>query len=158
MSAHKRGNLSAVVDAPEPSSTEDEQSAQAETAPVVQAVADEPASPAPAKKTRSPRKKSASAPAKTAAKPAAKKAPAKKAAAAKPAPEPVRVLAANSDDAKRVSLYLHPDDFKFLGMAKFDDGIELNSRIRAMIAIYKHNERFRNAVDRAAKTAPRGGM
>lgn len=155
MSAHKRGNLSAVVDAPEPSSTEDEQTTQAETAPAVQAVADEPAAPAAAKKTRSPRKKSESAPAKTPAKTTAKKAPAKKAAAAKPAPEPLRVLAANAGDAQRVSLYLHPDDYEFL---KYENRIEINKLVRTMIAVYRHNERFRNTVDRAVKTAPRGGM
>lgn len=170
MNARRRGNLSAVVDPVETlTELEERQGDQGEADAIDQAAAEtitETASPTPAKKTRSPRKKSAAAPAKAAPKPASKTAPrkaaAKKAAPAKPAPkpapEPVRVLAASSDDAKRVSLYLHVDDFKALGMAKLEDGIELNSRVRAMIALYRHNERFRNAVDKAAKTAPRGGM
>jgi outer membrane biosynthesis protein TonB len=159
MSAHIRGDLAGLVDAADTSSSEGEQSAQAETAPVVQAVPDEPAAPAAAKKTRSPRKKGASTPAKTpaktTAKTTAKKAPAKKAAATKPAPEPLRVLAANAGDAQRVSLYLHPDDYEFL---KYENRIEINKLVRTMIAVYRHNERFRNTVDRAVKTAPRGGM
>lgn len=174
MNARRRGNLSAVVDPVETlTELEERQGDQAEAVDTDQAAADsttETAQPAPVKKTRSPRKKSAAAPAKDAPKqtttPAPKTAPrkaaAKKAAPAKPAPkpapEPVRVLAASSDDAKRVSLYLHVDDFKALGMAKLEDGIELNSRVRAMIALYRHSERYRNAVDKAAKTAPRGGM
>lgn len=166
--ARKRGTLTAVIDADEAAG------ATTEEAPAIAAVpdqADEKAadtagseSAAPAatpRKTRSPRKKSDAAPStaakKTPAKKAAAKKPAKK-APARPAPEPVRVLSADSSTARRKTLYLHPEDDKALGMAKLEDGIELNTRIRSMIALYRHNERFRNAVDKAARTAPRGGM
>ncbi|MGQ0574354.1 MAG: hypothetical protein ACT4RN_09140 [Pseudonocardia sp.] len=69
-----------------------------------------------------------------------------------------RLLTAESTgDAKRVGLYLHPDDFRALGMAKLDDGADANARIRAMIALWRHNDRYRAAVDKLARTAPRGG-
>lgn len=68
--------------------------------------------------------------------------------------DPVRALVADSATAKRVSLYLHPDDYRMLGREKFVDGIQLNARIRAMIAVYRANPRFRTAVDAVAKTAP----
>jgi hypothetical protein len=102
--------------------------------------------PAPARK-RAPRKLAAvPADAPTDA-PEGEKAP-------RPAP---RVLTADSTgDAKRVGLYLHPDDFRALGMAKLDDGADANARIRAMIALWRHNDRYRAAVDKLARTALRG--
>lgn len=53
--------------------------------------------------------------------------------------------------ASRISLYLHPDDKRELGLAKVDDAIDENSRIRAMIALWRHDERLRSRIDRLAK-------
>lgn len=39
--------------------------------------------------------------------------------------------------ADRVTLYLHPDDHRALGLAKLDDRIDHNTRIRAMIALWR---------------------
>lgn len=75
----------------------------------------------------------------------------------KPArPGPQVLTATSTGDAKRVGLYLHPDDFRALGMAKLDDGADANARLRAMIALWRHNDRYRAAVDKLARTAPRG--
>lgn len=71
---------------------------------------------------------------------------------------PAQVLSVDTENAKRVSLYVHPDDYRALGMAKLDDGADLNSRLRAMIAVWRANARYRSQVDRLAKTAPRGGQ
>ncbi|SHN48197.1 hypothetical protein [Cryptosporangium aurantiacum] len=129
---------------------------------------------APARKRRPPAKKAASTPAErgsgtprksTAAKTAP---PAKSTArsttsgrgrAAAPVDqddEPL-VLIPTTDDAQRVGLYLHKDDYRALNLAKLDDGFDMNARVRAMIAIYRHNPRFRSLVDRTARNAPRGG-
>ncbi|MGH3565807.1 MAG: hypothetical protein ACRDRH_07190 [Pseudonocardia sp.] len=56
----------------------------------------------------------------------------------------------------RRALYLHPDDVRALGMAKLDDGSDANARIRAMIALWRANGRYRATVDKLARTAPRG--
>jgi hypothetical protein len=73
-----------------------------------------------------------------------------------PTPDKPHVLVPKADHAKRAGLYLHPDDYKALGLAKLEDGADYNARIRAMIAIWRHNPRFRSQVDKLAKTAPRG--
>ncbi|WP_156365278.1 hypothetical protein [Sciscionella sediminilitoris] len=39
--------------------------------------------------------------------------------------------------ADRITLYLHPDDHRALGLAKLDDRIDHNTRIRAMIALWR---------------------
>ncbi|WP_157182753.1 hypothetical protein [Sciscionella marina] len=60
-----------------------------------------------------------------------------------PAPEPnesaasaeLRTPAPGSAD--RITLYLHPDDHRALGLAKLDDRIDHNTRIRAMIALWR---------------------
>lgn len=120
-----------------------------------------PTKKAPARKkatTPSPRKKSATSSSTRARKTAA-------AAAPQPAPTPepeassveIRVKATDAKEAKRVSLYLHPDDYKALALAKLEDGADLNSRVRAMIAVWQGNSRVRAQVDRLASTAPRGG-
>ncbi|MPZ62913.1 MAG: hypothetical protein GEU93_16795 [Propionibacteriales bacterium] len=70
---------------------------------------------------------------------------------------PARVKAADVADAKRVSVYLHPDDYRALALAKLEDGADLNARLRAMIALWQANSRFKLQVDRLAKSAPRGG-
>lgn len=109
-----------------------------------------------AKKTATKRTAKKAAPAK---KTTAKRTTTKKAAATKPAAEPkpeadpIRVLIPGSDDSKAVSLYLHVDDFKALGLAKLEDGIQLNDRVRAMIALYRGNARVRGQVDKLAKNA-----
>ncbi|MGH3353346.1 MAG: hypothetical protein ACRDPS_21975 [Nocardioides sp.] len=155
MAARKRAPLSVVIDTD--GHPEDVTTAQPSAGDVQAAeAASESETPAPAKKaTRSPRKKSTATPAKktTARKPAAKK----PAAPAEPEAEPLRVKGVDTADAKRASLYLHPDDYRALQLAKLDDGADLNSRMRAMIALWQHNARFRAAVDRLAKDAPRGG-
>lgn len=111
------------------------------------APAEEPQEPPTAPRKRAPRK--------LAAVPA--DAPTEPAEGEKPARPGPRVLTAESTgDAKRVGLYLHPDDFRALGMAKLDDGADANARIRAMIALWRANDRYRAAVDRLARTAPRG--
>ncbi|MFR9806482.1 hypothetical protein ACL02T_29960 [Pseudonocardia sp. RS010] len=74
---------------------------------------------------------------------------------AEPAPGP-HVLIPTTAESKRVGLYLHPDDYRELGLAKLDDGADSNARVRAMIALWRSNERFRNAVDKLARTSPRG--
>lgn len=112
--------------------------------------------PAPKKTTTKRTAAKKSAPAK---KTAAKRTAAKKTAATKPAAEtkpeadPIRVLVPDSDSSKAVSLYLHADDFKALGLAKLEDGIQLNDRIRAMIALYRGNQRVAGQVDKLAKNA-----
>lgn len=63
---------------------------------------------------------------------------------------------ASTSEAKRISLYVHPDDFRELGLAKLDDGADANARFRAMLALWRDNERFRKQVDRLARSAPRG--
>lgn len=67
-----------------------------------------------------------------------------------------QVLMPSTEDAKRAGLYLHNDDYRALGVAKLDDGCDLNARVRAMIALWRANPRYRNQVDRLARTAPRG--
>lgn len=69
----------------------------------------------------------------------------------------IRVLGESNDRAKRGTLYLHPEDHRAVGSAKLEDGADLNARVRAMIALWRHNARFRHQVDRLARTAPRGG-
>lgn len=70
-----------------------------------------------------------------------------------PGPEPAsaetaaRVHTPDSGAAERVTLYLHPDDHRALGLAKLDDRIDHNTRIRAMIALWRADP---DAVDRLA--------
>jgi hypothetical protein len=81
---------------------------------------------------------------------------------AQPQPEPPAehrepvVLTPSASSAKRTQLYLHPDDFRELALAKIDDRADLNARIRAMIALWRSNGRYRAQVDRLARTQPRG--
>lgn len=71
--------------------------------------------------------------------------------------ELIRILVAEGGAAKRVSLYVHPDDFRALAMARVDDGLDANSRVRAMIALWRAHPRYQRAIDKLARTAPRGG-
>lgn len=69
---------------------------------------------------------------------------------------PKVLTAASTGEAKRVGLYLHPDDFRALALARLDDGVDANARLRAMIALWRHDDRVRARVDRLARTVPRG--
>jgi hypothetical protein len=51
----------------------------------------------------------------------------------------------------RMSLTLSKEMKKSLEMARVDDGIEGTARIRAMIALWEHDERLRRRVDREAQ-------
>lgn len=53
--------------------------------------------------------------------------------------------------AARISLYVHPDDKRMLGLRKLDDGIDENSRIRALLALYRYDERLAKRTDRLAR-------
>lgn len=103
------------------------------------------------KATSSPRKQAATKTAKKATKP-----PQKRAQTATGSVPTVRVPA-STGEAKRVHVGLHEDDFRDLAMAKVDDGADANARLRAMIAVWREVPRFRQMVDRVARTAPRGG-
>lgn len=97
-------------------------------------------------------------PARAAAESPRKRGGARKAQPAKKAAQvPTKARAVETQDAKRVSLYLDPADYRELALAKIDDGADLNSRIRAMIAVWRENARFRSQVDKIAQSAPRGG-
>lgn len=63
------------------------------------------------------------------------------------------VLVPVSAEAKRVGLYLHPDDYRELGLAKVEDGAGSNTRVRAMIAYWRSDGRFRRAVDALASSS-----
>lgn len=146
MAARKRVDLGDIL------SEEDTAAASSEATAVGKTTA-QPARTA----ARSPRKKSAAKGAKkTAASPQNRTQPAGE-PADETAPAGIQVLAIDTATAKRPSLYLHPDDWKALQLAKIDDGADLNARIRAMIAVWRGNKRFAQQVDRLAKTAPRGG-
>lgn len=112
------------------------------------AAAKTPAAPA-TKKAASPRKKS---------QPAKQARGQREPAADTSSDQEPRVLATDTTEAKRVGLYLHPDDYRELALAKIDDGADLNSRVRAMVALWRANSRFRTQVNRLARTAPRGGL
>lgn len=75
-----------------------------------------------------------------------------------PAAPEIEVLATDTASGKKITVYLHPDDYRELGMARLDDSADFNARIRAMIAVWRHDPRFRRKVDKLARTAPRGGM
>jgi len=72
-------------------------------------------------------------------------------------PRAVRVPKVSTAEASKQMIYLHPDEFRALGLAKLDDHVSVNIRIRAMIALWEANPRFRRAVDKIAATTPRGG-
>lgn len=74
----------------------------------------------------------------------------------KPARSEPHVRTPATDEAERVGLYLDPDDYKELQMARAEDKADANARLRAMIAVWRSNSRVRAQVDRLARTAPRG--
>lgn len=121
-------------------------------APATEEAPPGPQTPAPAARitpTRAARKP-AQTPAETPTAPPVSDAP-----DGRPAPAGVRVPSSTAA-AERVGLYLHPDDFRDLGMARLDDKVDQNARIRAMIALWRDNPRYRAAVDKLARTSPRG--
>lgn len=59
-----------------------------------------------------------------------------------------------ADKAKRVSLYLHPDDYDWIRYEL--RGGDTQAVIRSMIAICRNNDRLANQVARLSRTAPRG--
>lgn len=101
-------------------------------------------------------------PRKTAQKPAQKRAPVKKSAkpatpAVKKASEPRAPLVrgVETKDAKRVTLYLHPDDYEFI---RYDmRGGDIQSVMRSLIACARSDDRLRTKVSRLSREAPRGG-
>ncbi|MEU0316958.1 hypothetical protein [Nocardioides sp. NPDC006273] len=144
--ARSHADLASQLDDPPPlHAVTDLAEDQAETKPAAKKTTTKRA----ATKKSAPAKKAAAKRTTTAKKTAATK----PAAEPKPEAEPIRVLIPGSDDSKAVSLYLHMDDFKALGLAKLEDGIQLNDRVRAMIALYRGNQRVRAQVDKLAKTA-----
>lgn len=74
----------------------------------------------------------------------------------KPSTSPKVLIAASRDDERRVSLYLHPDDYKALGAQKLEDGADVNTRLRALIAVYRSDDRVKKKVDKLAAGVPRG--
>lgn len=52
----------------------------------------------------------------------------------------------------RMSLTLSKQMKRALDSARVDDGVEGTARIRAMITLWQDDERFRNRVDKLAKT------
>ncbi len=72
-------------------------------------------------------------------------------------PSRAQVLAPPSAKvARRIGLYLHDEDYRTLKTAELDDRADPQDRMRAMLALYRHNTRYRTAVDRLARTAPKG--
>lgn len=106
-----------------------------------------PKEPTPASKAHKPRK--------TAQKPAPKRAPAKVATKAASAPREPSVRGVETKDAKRVTLYLHPDDYEFI---RYDlRGGDIQSVMRSLIACARADDRLRTKVSRLSREAPRGG-
>lgn len=58
--------------------------------------------------------------------------------------------------ARRIGLYLHDEDYRTLKTAELEDRADPQDRMRAMLALYRHNDRYRAAVDRLARSAPKG--
>lgn len=75
------------------------------------------------------------------------------------APRPRRtlptVLGVSTTEAKRVSLYLHPDDYEWIRYEL--RGGDTQAVIRSMIAIARNNQRLANQIAKLSRTAPRGG-
>ncbi|OLL69894.1 hypothetical protein Ae168Ps1_6363 [Pseudonocardia sp. Ae168_Ps1] len=61
-----------------------------------------------------------------------------------------------TEAAKRTGFYLHEEDHRDLTFAKTIDGADANTRVRAMIAYWRTNKQFREAVNRVASGMPRG--
>lgn len=61
-------------------------------------------------------------------------------------PDPA-VRAPEPGTTERVTLYLHPDDYRALGVAKLDDKVDHNTRLRAMIALWRDDPVLRARID-----------
>lgn len=61
-----------------------------------------------------------------------------------------------TEEAKRFGIYLAADDHRDLAFGKTIDGADANTRLRAMIAYWRTNKQFREAVNRLASGMPRG--
>ncbi|MFI5586405.1 hypothetical protein ACIA5G_15300 [Amycolatopsis sp. NPDC051758] len=72
-------------------------------------------------------------------------------------PEDPRILTAETVTAHRVSVYLHPEDARVLRQGRVDDGADVNTRIRALLAVYRADNRVRERVDALARSASRRG-
>jgi hypothetical protein len=72
-------------------------------------------------------------------------------------PEDPRILTAETVTAHRVSVYLHPEDARVLRQGRVDDGADVNTRIRALLAVYRADDRVRERVDALARGASRRG-
>ncbi|MEU4519932.1 hypothetical protein AB0F52_14570 [Amycolatopsis sp. NPDC024027] len=68
-----------------------------------------------------------------------------------------RILTSETVTAHRVSVYLHPDDARVLRQGRVDDGADANTRIRALLAVYRADDRVRERVDALARSASRRG-
>lgn len=65
------------------------------------------------------------------------------------------VRGVETKDAKRVTLYLHPDDYEFI---RYDiAGGDLQSVLRSLIACAREDEALQDQVAQLSRTAPRGG-
>lgn len=107
-----------------------------------------PKSTTPAPKARKPRK--------AAQKRSEKPAPAKARTKAASAPREPSVRGVETKDAKRVTLYLHPDDYDFI---RYDlRGGDIQSVMRSLIACARADDRLRTKVSRLSREAPRGGQ
>lgn len=102
---------------------------------------------------KSPRKKTATEPAAkkttTSRRRTTKAAPAK----AEPEPEPkkpVEVRESLIEEARRVGLNIHQEEYELLNAEKVKDRINFNTRIRAMITLYESDARVRARVNRLA--------
>ncbi|MEV6443921.1 hypothetical protein [Amycolatopsis sp. NPDC051716] len=71
--------------------------------------------------------------------------------------EDPRILTSETVTAHRVSVYLHPDDARVLRQGRVDDGADANTRIRALLAVYRADDRVRERVDALARSASRRG-
>ncbi|MFK4091087.1 hypothetical protein ACI2LF_43680 [Kribbella sp. NPDC020789] len=153
------------VPADPPAEDQPPATAPAETAPAaaepVDQVDDEPTPPAEAPEPPpAPVKKSAPAKAAASAPRGGTGARAGQSGNKPPAPPAIEieVLATDTSSGKKVTIYLHPDDYRELMLAKVEDGADFNARMRSLIAVWRHDPRFRKKVDKLAATAPRGGM
>lgn len=122
-------------------------------------VGDEPQEAA--ESTRQPAKRATGSPRKRSAAKTTKKASKRAQKAAEPAGDAaagaIQVRAVSTDEAKRASLYLHPDDWRAIMQIKIDEGVDLNSYVRALIALARGDKKVYARAVKLAKTAPRGG-
>lgn len=71
------------------------------------------------------------------------------------ADQAAQILSIDTGSAERVSVYLHPEDARLLRQGRVDDGADANTRIRAMLALYRADARVRARVDELARSTPR---